>query len=441
VKTSREFKIYEKRRASGAIQYRVDLGMVNGKRVQKNFSTKEEAEAYRNQCIAQGANTKTEVLQELDAAMRHDILACLERLRVAGSTIKEATDFFLKHSKPSKGNIHLSELVTHWEKIKRGAGMSERYLSSAQRCYFTPFVKHVKNCGVMDVTKEQAERYLYGNAGWNPVTVKTTHTHLTTLFNFAIKEGYATLNPFAKVQRTKRTASTAKFRVLPVAAAQGLLQFALDKGNYAECASLVLTFFCGVRAEEVMRVKWEDIKLKDKSPIVVVDYPKIAHQRRINALPANAVSWLKRCNDKGKAKGIVAPADYPQRMARLRRRFYKHLAALNVELKKDGEPLIDIEDMQYHQNSARICFASYHIAYHEDAAKTSMLLGHQTSSTLLYTTYRALVTKEQSKLYWTIRPDRDVTINKPETPQELRDEEEALQAHLDIMRGEEPAAV
>jgi len=36
-------------------------------------------------------------------------------------------------------------------------------------------------------------------------------------------------------------------------------------------------------------------------------------------------------------------------------------------------------------------------------------------------------------------PDTDVTINRPETPQELRDEEEALQAHLDIMRGEEPA--
>jgi integrase len=227
--------------------------------------------------------------------------------------------------------------------------------------------------------------------------------------------------------------------VLPVIAVQALLQYALDQEAYAECASLVLTFFCGVRAEEVARVKWEDIKLNEKVPVVVVDYPKIAHQRRINPLPANAVAWLKRCNKKGKAKGIVAPDDYSQRMARLRRRFYKHLAALNVALKKDGEPLIDIDAMQYHQNSARICFASYHIAYHEDAAKTSMLLGHQTSSTLLYTTYRALVTKEQSKLYWTIRPDRDVTINKPETPKEQREEEEALQEHLDIVHGGEPA--
>ena len=440
MKAKKELRIHERRQRSGNVSYRVDLGEINGKRRFKDFPNREAAEAYRNQCIAQGANIKTEVLRELDAAMRHDILACLERLRLAGSTIKEATDFFLKHSKPSKGNIHLSQLVEEWEKIKRGAGMSERYLSSAKRCYFTPFVKHVKNCEVMAITKEDAEKYLYGNKAWNPTTIKTTHTHLTTLFNFGIKEGYATLNPFAKVQRTKRTSSTAKFRVLNVEAVQRLLQFALDTEHHAECASLVLTFFCGVRAEEVTRVNWEDIKLNEKAPIVVVDYPKIAHQRRINPLPANAVEWLKRCNNKGKAKGIVAPDDYSQRMARLRRRFYKHILETNIDLKKHCEPLIDIEAMQYRQNSARICFASYHVAYHEDAGKTSMLLGHQTSSTLLYTTYRALVTKEQSKQYWKIRPDRDITIAKPETAQELRDEEEALQAHLDIVHGEPATA-
>jgi|GEM_PF-1254672 len=441
MKTEKQFKIYEKRRASGAVQYRVDLGMVNGKRVQKNFGSKEAAEAYRNQCIAQGANTRAEVLQELDTAVRHDILACLERLRLAGSTIKEATDFYLKHSKPANGNINLSELVAKWESVKKGAGMSEIYLSTAKNRYFTPFTKHVKDCKVMEITKEQAEQYLYGNKGWNPTTIKTTHTHLTTLFNFAINNGYATLNPFSKVQRTKRTASTAKFRVMSVAAVQGLLQYALDTEHYAECASLALDFFCGVRSFEVERVKWEDIKLNQKVPEVVIDYPKIAHQRRINALPANAVAWLKRCNDKGNAKGIVAPKNYTGRMFHLRKNFYKHLAKTNIDLKEHNEPLIDIEAMQYHQNSARICFASYHIAFHEDAGKTSMLLGHQTSSTLLYTTYRALVTKEQAKLYWKIKPDMDVTIlNKPQTAEEVRDEEEALQAHLAAMNGEPVAA-
>jgi len=175
-----------------------------------------------------------------------------------------------------------------------------------------------------------------------------------------------------------------------------LAENSLKKAIKSSASCICGDLFCGVRSEEVTRVKWADIKLNEKTPVVVVDYPKIAHQRRINALPANAVAWLKRCNNKGEAKGIVAPDDYSQRMARLRRRFYKHIVETNTDLKKHCEPLIDIEAMQYHQNSARICFASYHIAFHEDAAKTSMLLGHQTSSTLLYTTYRALVTKEES---------------------------------------------
>jgi hypothetical protein len=124
VTTSKKFKIYERKRASGNIGYRVDLGEINGRRKFKDFGSKEAAEAYRNQCIVQGANVRVEVLQELDAAVRHDILACLERLREAGSDIKEATDFFLKHSKPSNGSITLSKLVELWEKVKKGAGMS-----------------------------------------------------------------------------------------------------------------------------------------------------------------------------------------------------------------------------------------------------------------------------------------------------------------------------
>jgi integrase len=436
MKTEKPLKIWERRLPSGNTSYRVDLGKVNGKRRFKDFGNKEAAEAYRNQCIAQGANVKTEVLQELDAAMRHDILACLERLRLAGSTIKEATDFFLKHSKPSNGNIDVSELCARWVKTKKGAGLSDKYLTTTERCFLGPFTKAIKNCKVMEVTKEMCEKYLYGHKEWNSVTIATHYRNIKTLFNYAIREGYATLNPLAKVEKPKKPASNAKEKVMPVEAVQRLLQFALDKEAYAECASLVLTFFCGVRAEEVTRVKWEDIRLNETPPTITIEEPKIAHQRRTNALPANAVAWLKRCNNKGKAKGIVAPADFSQRMKRLRTRFYKHLAKTNVELKNDGEPLIDTEAMQYHQNSARICFASYHIAYHEDAAKTSMLLGHQGSSVLLYSTYRALVSKDASRLYWKIRPDANITTPKPETPKEQREEEEALQEHLAIMRGE-----
>ena len=57
----------------------------------------------------------------------------------------------------------------------------------------------------------------------------------------------------------------------------------------------------------------------------------------------------------------------------------------------------------YPQNAARHCFSSYHIALHEDGAKTAVLLGHPNPA-LLYSTYREVVTKDDALLYFAIVP-------------------------------------
>ena len=44
------------------------------------------------------------------------------------------------------------------------------------------------------------------------------------------------------------------------------------------------------------------------------------------------------------------------------------------------------------------------MARFEDGIKTAFLLGHD-NPTLLYNTYKALVTKEEAKRYWKITPD------------------------------------
>ncbi len=416
-------------------------GKIDGKRRFKDFSNKEEAEAFRNSCILQEADKKPLVLQEFDAATRHTVLANLERLKKHGASLTEAVDFFLKHSRPTKGSITLEELIKQWLKVKRGAGMTEKYLSNAERCFFVPFKDHVNNCKVTDITKEIGQKYLYSHQKqWNNVTLASHLRHLSTLFNFAVHEGYSTYNPFNKVQKPKKEASTAKDKVMPVAAVQALLQYALDTKHYAECASLVLTYFCGVRMEEVTRIKWTDIKLEEDPAIIVIDYPKITHQRRINTLSDNAVEWLKRCKDKDtekdkrkrkdKDKGSVAPRNYVAWMQRLRQRFNRDVEKQR-EAEKHPQPLKQSKraktlktynfpkdvDLSYHQNSARICFASYHIAAFEDPAKTSLLLGHQNSA-LLWNTYRALVTKDEAEKYWRIRPDTDATFERVIDPED-----------------------
>ena len=46
VSASKSFAVYEKKHASGNVGYRVDLGLVNGKRTFKNFSSKVKAQEF-----------------------------------------------------------------------------------------------------------------------------------------------------------------------------------------------------------------------------------------------------------------------------------------------------------------------------------------------------------------------------------------------------------
>ena len=55
----------------------------------------------------------------------------------------------------------------------------------------------------------------------------------------------------------------------------------------------------------------------------------------------------------------------------------------------------------------RHSFASYHLAYHRDAARTALELGHK-STTLLFTNYRELVTKAAAIRYWAIQAPKTV---------------------------------
>jgi len=54
-----------------------------------------------------------------------------------------------------------------------------------------------------------------------------------------------------------------------------------------------------------------------------------------------------------------------------------------------------------HKTPRDTVFSSYHVALHEDGAKTAVLLGHSNPA-LLYSTYREVVTKEDAFRYFGI---------------------------------------
>jgi len=131
--------------------------------------------------------------------------------------------------------------------------------------------------------------------------------------------------------------------------------------------------------DEVSRLTWDDIQLNgSKSFVDIGGAAAKTNHRRVNNIPSNAAHWLRLC----RTDGYVAPQNYEKRMQRLRKK-----AKIN-----------------YPQNSARHCFASYHIAFNRDAAQTAFMLGHPNPA-LLYNTYRELVSFQGAEKFWDIVPD------------------------------------
>ena len=192
-------------------------------------------------------------------------------------------------------------------------------------------------------------------------------------------------NPFRSVPFAKQRGNAVAKRIISATDVKALLQYSLDHNYKAECASLALVFFAGVRVDEVSRLSWEKINLDGiKSFVDIGAAAAKTNHRRVNTIPQNVVRWLRLCS----SKGPVAPANYEKRMQRLRKK-----AKIN-----------------YPQNSARHCFASYHIAFHRDAAQTAFMLGHPNPA-LLYNTYRELVSFQEAEKFWNIVPDSALREN------------------------------
>lgn len=375
------FPIYKKTHASGNVGYRVDMGFIGGRRVFKSFPSLESAERFQKRCLTAEARKKPADLRDLNDVVRHEVLAALAKLREHNASITQAVDFYLKHARPAKANATIGEVMELFKNVKLKSGRSGKYIETAWTSFFVPFRDHFKDCEIGDVTSDACERYFYRSKSWSTTTLRSHLRHVSVLFNFAIERGYAGVNPIDSVEKPKKPAGTSRNRVLSVENVIKILRFAYDNDYKQECAALVLIFFCGVRVEEVSRLTWEEIKLDEEYPVVALgeDQTKTG-KSRFNPIPKNALEWLKMLRSEGK----ITPKNYRGRMRYLREK----------------------ADAGIKQNSARICFASYHLARYEDAPKTAFLLGHD-NPTLLYSTYRALVTKEASIRYWRITPNYD----------------------------------
>ena len=110
--SEKSFPIYTKRHASGRVGYRVDLGMVNGKRSFKPFKNEHEAKAFQRKLRTKAAEMNPVMLSDIDSVVRYQTLAQVKRLKEFNATITEAADFYIKHARRARAG-RPSHLSTH----------------------------------------------------------------------------------------------------------------------------------------------------------------------------------------------------------------------------------------------------------------------------------------------------------------------------------------
>lgn len=376
--------IRRRKYASGAVAWQLNYSLSDGRRVQRAFAAKEDAQAEMAR-VREEMRGGGESLLMIPAGERAAILAAREALHQAGATITEAVEFFLRHAKPTGGAVTLSRLVEMCLEAKEEEGKRPRYLSQL-KCSARALVNHLPaDTWAHEVTSEQVQAWLSANQ-WAPKTWNVYLGDVRTVFQWGKQRGHVTLNPCDGVAR--KALDDGEIDFLSVDACARLLDRAAAAPvdcadeDFRDCLAYVaLGLFCGPRPErELGRKEWSDVKLEDKLVVVSSGRSK-TRARRVIDLPDNAVEWLRLCP---RREGRIAPRNFRRKWRRLREACGLYAT--------------------WPHNALRHTFATMHLAHHQDERRLQLLMGHG-SAQMLYQSYRGLTTRSEAARFWELRPE------------------------------------
>jgi integrase len=366
-------QIFPQKRNGTVVGYSVYLGVdPHGQKQRRFFRDRPDAEKFLTE-FHQDPPSVVELLSR-----KSELMFCLERVRQVGTTLNDVVSFYLSHGN-TKGNIILVEVVDKFIAEKRRVGRSQNY-EKGMRYVFGRFLRHFgPDKNLRDLTREQISDYVYvKNRDVSPITKRDILTHLSVLFNFAIRENYVGLNPVTKIVRP--TIKFHKPHVLSPGDFKVLLDYCLGHGHHEQLVLFVLTGFCGIRMEEGSRLSWSHIDY-DRQTVLVPSEVSKKHGFRINQIPPNGMEWLHRVRDRRRS-GRIIPLNW------------KYLILTAIRKAK----------IPYHQNCIRHSFCSYGLVSGWSLSEMVSSMGHGGSPSMIYSHDRNVVSEEDGKRWFAIVP-------------------------------------
>lgn len=227
-------------------------------------------------------------------------------------------------------------------------------------------------CDLCDISTAQVQKWLDG-LKLGPQSTKNFKTVVGTLFTFAVARGWAATNPVDGVEvESPRGGEIAIYRPEEF---QKLL--AAADPEFLPC--LVLGGLVGIRTAEILRLDWADVRLDRRHIVISAGKAKTA-ARRIVPMGDALADWLRPYADR---TGPVWPLNEGP----------FHLEQRRVATESG---------IAWKTNALRHSYASYRFAEIADAGRVASELGN--SPAMIFRHYREMVTAEEAKEWFAIRP-------------------------------------
>jgi integrase len=371
-------------------------GEVDGQRKQYWFATEKEARAdcadRNREREAYGSKVN------LDSEARLEAFRAAELLRPHGKTIMDAVRHYLSHLNQLSSSVPFSVLVARVrEEFKRRVEANEISDRGAESVNETLRKLEIRFADqlVSEIRTEDIRSWLLGL----PLASKTRNKHrgyVSQIFSLAVDYNYTLVNPVARIKKfNERVSEEDEISILSAEQTERLLRAAKPE----VIPFLTLSFFAGIRRATLERLDWSDLRFEEKRVIVPAHKGKNQKRYQVN-LSENAVEWLKP---------YVRPTGSLLVRATATNRFSKEMgkpseiATRRLILEAAENTGVSLPD-----NAGRHTFTSMHVAHYESMDKTA--LEANTSPEKIKSNYLDLVTKEDAKRYWEIRPGKPSNV-------------------------------
>jgi len=362
----------------------VDTGKRTAQRVRKKFPTEKEAREYAKTFERPFELDGKAALTELQR--REHLLAdhLLKDNGLANVSVVDAVRHYLKFVQLSGNSPNIRDAMA-----RMLAERSGRYRDQL-RFNLRDFVDAHGDKKPASITPDEVQAAIKKPKGIAATTRHNLYSALRTFFSYCKEAEWLEKSPVRKSFAPKVTEFDPQ--ILTIKDAEKLMRATPDHMR----VFMALALFCGIRIQELCRLKFSDIAWNDydKGWIVLIS-PAIGKKNRARnvPVPANAEAWIiNRAVPKGGMGNVFYGPHTPNPPYIMPERCEYVMPGKEGGVSYRIREIAKTAGVKLSQNVMRHSFASYYFELTRDAEQTRYRLGHNTPD-VLFTHYRQLVAR------------------------------------------------